>query len=521
MVDFLFPDFIAIAFGAILLGIVLYSLWATQNKLQHRVYQLEFELAKERVKRRRIVTSYRMNRMFFGSMFDKSPIPIYIKNTDGYYTKVNQAFVDLVGQDRTSVIGANVFGLAPTELAQHYSDMDERLFQGEELRQSYMSHIQFHSGELHDVIFHKTALRTRRGNVRGLLGMVFEIDPFKKVERDLEKSLDECRTLFEQSLVGIVFLKGGRFIEAINPYGAELLGYVPEELIGQSVSVLHVSPKHFLAFGEEHVARLQYENIIDIEYPFRRRDNLVVWCSISGKAVCAADISQGILWTFHDVSRHKQRSDKQQKRGRALLNDIHNHIQVAFCDIMKLPEYESAPMQHTLHVGSLAFILAGCFMGNGVLKKEPVEIVLLLQRIVTSLKDFADRYHVELLFDHDAHLLTDDNIIFVSGEKALLYSMLMNMIESALLTSKTGETVSVSVSKDDEIYIDVALHNARLQPWDDVFLHGEISCDRDDVDVALYSARLLVQAHGGCVEKISTGDDTTIMRVRLPRTGSA
>ncbi len=66
------------------------------------------------------------------------------------------------------------------------------------------------------------------------------VERYRAVE-DLERAETRYRRLVEQNITGIYLLQGGT-IEYVNPRGAEVFGYDPEELLGQSaLQVVHES----------------------------------------------------------------------------------------------------------------------------------------------------------------------------------------------------------------------------------------------------------------------------------------
>jgi PAS domain S-box-containing protein len=120
---------------------------------------------------------------------------------------------------------------------------------------------------------------------------------------------EEFRVLFENSQVGMLLLKGYRFIYKANQRIADILGYdSPEEIGGMMALKIHLSEEHFQDFGERYYDSLTQGEQRHIEYQLRRKDGSPVWCSLSGKAIDAdkpPDLNKGVLWCIDDISLRK------------------------------------------------------------------------------------------------------------------------------------------------------------------------------------------------------------------------
>ena len=126
----------------------------------------------------------------------------------------------------------------------------------------------------------------------------------------METLARELETIFENSQVGIMLLKGGRYFAKGNQRLADILGYDrPEDMAGFSMRQLHLSGDMFREFGKKHYNPLISGEQIQIEYQLCRKDNTPVWCSLSGKAIDRnrpPDLDKGVLWVIDDIEGKKQ-----------------------------------------------------------------------------------------------------------------------------------------------------------------------------------------------------------------------
>ncbi|MCG8616503.1 MAG: PAS domain S-box protein [Desulfobacterales bacterium] len=149
---------------------------------------------------------------------------------------------------------------------------------------------------------------TERINAEAQLNQANEALEARVEERtaQLTRNVTELETLFNNSQVGIMVLKGGRFLDRGNQRLADILGYdTPDEMAGFSMRKLHMTEASYIEFGERYYNRLLQKEMLQIEYRLRRKDGSPVWCMLSGKALdqnTPADLEKGVVWIVDDIT---------------------------------------------------------------------------------------------------------------------------------------------------------------------------------------------------------------------------
>lgn len=117
-------------------------------------------------------------------------------------------------------------------------------------------------------------------------------------------------SIFNNSMVGIAMLRGGRKLYRANRRMAEILGYdSPKELIESGLMGIHLSQKNFKEFGEKFYNSLVNGELLQIEYQLKRKDSSPVWVSISEKAIDSKtppDLDEGVILIVDDITRQKE-----------------------------------------------------------------------------------------------------------------------------------------------------------------------------------------------------------------------
>ncbi|HSF48503.1 MAG TPA: PAS domain-containing sensor histidine kinase, partial [Burkholderiales bacterium] len=107
------------------------------------------------------------------------------------------------------------------------------------------------------------------------------------------------------TLVGITFSVNRRHIW-LNQRMAQILGYAPEELIGQSSLIHFPDEESWTRFGEIAYPILAAGKSYSTELKLRRKDGELFWCQVQGTAIDPPDLSKGSIWTFTDISELKR-----------------------------------------------------------------------------------------------------------------------------------------------------------------------------------------------------------------------
>ncbi len=152
------------------------------------------------------------------------------------------------------------------------------------------------------------------------IGIIRDISSRKESEEKLRQALGHMEVIFNVSLVGIMVLEN-RIISSVNLRMAEMLGYTPEEIIGEGPEKLHLSRDNFEEFGEKYYWKMAEREIVQIEYPLRHKDGHEVWCLFNGQAIAPPDLSKGAVWTIDDITDRKM-AERELKSARDQLQRI-------------------------------------------------------------------------------------------------------------------------------------------------------------------------------------------------------
>jgi len=146
------------------------------------------------------------------------------------------------------------------------------------------------------------------------------VEALSQSQNRLRSVLEERETILESSMVGIAFLTTqGRFRWA-NKAMLDIFGF--KDRPSMSMEPCYISRDQYLRVGAEVAASVARGEVYETELQMRRNDGILIWVSLSGKAV-GRDLSQGTVWVIMDITQRKRLEEQLQKTSserEAILN---------------------------------------------------------------------------------------------------------------------------------------------------------------------------------------------------------
>jgi len=119
----------------------------------------------------------------------------------------------------------------------------------------------------------------------------------------------EYKAILANASIGIAFTRERKFT-LCNPKFAEMLGWRPEELIGQPGDVVYPSRESYEALGAIAVPVLGAGRQLDVEWEVRRKDGSTFLARLIAKAVSVTDPKAGTVWIAEDITVRKHHADE-------------------------------------------------------------------------------------------------------------------------------------------------------------------------------------------------------------------
>ncbi|SJZ66383.1 PAS domain S-box-containing protein [Trichlorobacter thiogenes] len=164
------------------------------------------------------------------------------------------------------------------------------------------------SSKIFDVI--KVPTFDQQGRRKGLIVVGRDITERKQIEQKLETDRNYLKALFEYGGSGHLIVSSQRIIVQVNQQFCEMLGYTEQELLGQSVRMLHLDEQHYLDWAPRFIQARNGVTHLSAEHPSLRKDGSIIWCVFTGVRLTLPDGDQGVVWSVIDISDRKQVEDE-------------------------------------------------------------------------------------------------------------------------------------------------------------------------------------------------------------------
>jgi diguanylate cyclase (GGDEF)-like protein/PAS domain S-box-containing protein len=119
----------------------------------------------------------------------------------------------------------------------------------------------------------------------------------------------EFEAILANATLGIAFTRERRFF-LCNPKFAAMLGYAPEELIGQPGEIVYTSAESYQALGRIAVPILSTGRQLDVEWEFRRKDGSTFVARVIARSLSEKGAGQGTVWIVEDISERRRHADE-------------------------------------------------------------------------------------------------------------------------------------------------------------------------------------------------------------------
>lgn len=221
---------------------------------------------------------------FLQKLIDTIPNPIYYKDKIGIFLGCNIAFEKYIGKSRSEIIGKTTDELMDEEEATIHSRMDRLLFENPGI-QVYEIKSRFADSSLRDTIVNKAIYKNKDNSIGGLVGVISDINTFKKIQNELASALERLREM--ESIVNkspaIVFLWRAEDewpVEFVSQ-NIRQFGYTAEEFISGKIkygNIIFPPDAARISAEVEFYSREKYAEFMQ-EYRILNKNNEVCWVS--------------------------------------------------------------------------------------------------------------------------------------------------------------------------------------------------------------------------------------------------
>lgn len=267
---------------------------ARRSEAEAEVKRMNAELEKRVVERS---AEYQKSEEKYRSLIEHASDAIYVLDTNGNFTDVNDSMCNMMGYTRGELLQLNVESIIdPEELV---TDPLPRSIRNVE--QSQFRERRFMTRDKH--VF-PVEINVKMFSGDRVLVIARDITNRKKMETELRDAELKFRTVAEKSIVGVYIVQNGKYV-FVNPRFASVFGYEPEELINTMPveSIIHESYRHI---ANENVRKRIEGEVESTHYEAMglKKDGSANWVELFGSRAIIGGMPT-IIGSMIDITNRK------------------------------------------------------------------------------------------------------------------------------------------------------------------------------------------------------------------------
>ncbi|MCW7753640.1 PAS domain S-box protein [Desulfobotulus sp. H1] len=234
-----------------------------------------------------------------------APVCVYRFNQSGHILYANQKTSDLLGYSEEELLSISIFDIDPDMNPERWIHIWQKIYKDGAVIMETMHRKK--NGHCLPV-----EVAANRINFEGhVYALAFTKDISERTHK--EEQLDLTGFIFEKASLGIFLNKDGGYIDNVNEYACQCLGYTKEELCRMHILDIDHEKSHQESY--ELWLRLQHEGQINFESVHRKKDGTEIPVEITGNLFQFSNRLYSVSFV-KDISERKA-AEKQYRKMQA------------------------------------------------------------------------------------------------------------------------------------------------------------------------------------------------------------
>jgi hypothetical protein len=264
----------------------------------------------------------------FRSAFDDASIGMALVALDGRFLQVNRALCEIIGYSTAELVTLNFQSITFADDLESDLRYAGQLLRGE-IRSYQMEKRYLHKqGRIVWILLNGSLVRNTSGKPLYFIAQVQDISDRKQAEQALELQAVITRNIAEG--ICLIRAEDGIIVYA-NPKFGQMFGYAPDELIGQSASIVHYGnePSQADMITQTLINQVTQSGEATYEIHTVKKDGTPLWCRATTSMFAHPDYGNVLVAVQQDITERKQVEEKVRaslKEKEVLLKEIHHRV---------------------------------------------------------------------------------------------------------------------------------------------------------------------------------------------------
>ena len=293
--------------------------------------------------RQRAAEQFRLQRDRVQKYLDIAGVILIVLNADGTVALINKKGCEILGWDERQIVGRHWFDNFLPENIRETVKADFRKLVAGNIGpvEYYEKPVIRKDGSQRLIAWHNTLLKDAAGGITGTLSSGEDVTSRRQAELALQKSEEQFRAIFENSLVGLYRTTPDGHLLMANPALVQMMGYSSfEELSRRDLEKEGYEPRCPRSIFKKHIETAG--KVVGLESAWLRSDGTALYVRESAQAV--RDEMGNILYyegTVEDITDRRQ-ADAELKRASVFLDSMSEALSVTNSDLQIIRVNEAA-----------------------------------------------------------------------------------------------------------------------------------------------------------------------------------
>lgn len=262
-------------------------------------------------------------RRFYRDIVDSVGNVIYVRDREGKFALINQAYRDTFNVTNEDIVGKGDREVFPEEVAELFiKTHQEQLISGKTEKLEEVVPTQ-HGVRTYATV--KTPLRDDQGDIYAVVGASADITELKEQQQEIKESEERFNTFFNQSIDLLCIAGFDGYFKFLNSKWSELLGFTDEEL-KQKPFIEFVHPDDVESTLAEANKLAEGVAVLSFENRYLTKDGSYVWLQWNSAPVYDKEL---IYANVRDITAEKQRNNNLKRQSEVLTSLTRNNAVMA------------------------------------------------------------------------------------------------------------------------------------------------------------------------------------------------
>lgn len=406
-------------------------------------------------------------------------------------------------------------------------------------------------GSLHWLHESGNVLRDHDGKAIQMLGVVQDISMRKFAQQQLSESEDLMRSQLDSMSEGMFGLDESEQVIFVNQAACVMLGYVQEDLIGQTMSELIMKDKE----GADTPEFLKHTYDARTETLFKCFDDDAILVEYTSMPILKSNGINGVVITFIDISARKQnekellqakeQAERANKAKSQFLSSMSHELRtpmnaiIGFSQLLEMDESIASNERqkdnvkeilsagnHLLELINEVLDLSSIESGQSQMSIEPVSFDEVLNECVNLVSPLANKKGVVISSIEKGNQIVDisslSSGVQVLADRLRLKQVLLNLLSNAVKYNSDNGEIRIHCAEVDDLYnISIEDTGAGLsaeqvdglfQPFNRL---GSENSAIEGTGIGLVITKNLIEMMGGSIASQSKKGIGTIFSIEL------